>query len=71
MGKLKLNPSVAYRKKNGVYVFYYDFNYLFFVKEAAKLVDKLLEIIENKKKLYLLPDSFLKYLISKKILLEE
>jgi len=66
-----LNPASAYRKKGDVYAFYYNFDYIFFTGEAAKLVEKLLVAIQNKCGFESLPDSFLSYLISKKIVLEE
>lgn len=68
--QLSLNKSVAYRKKNEVYVFYYDFNYIFFTGNAAILIDKLLEISNGKGSFQELPETFLEYLKSKRILLE-
>ena len=68
---LLLNHSVAYREKNGVYVFYYDFSYIFFKGVAANLIGQMLAIIDEGQSLKSLPDSFLNYLISKRIILEE
>lgn len=69
-----LNPVIVYRKKNGIYAFYIDFNYLFFTGQAAELVDQLFEAFEavdSNKDFESLPDQFLNYLIAKKIILEE
>jgi len=68
---LLLNPAVAYREKSGVYVFYYDFGYTFFTGAAAKLINQMFVIINEKRSLRELPESFLNYLISKKILEEQ
>jgi hypothetical protein len=66
-----LNPLAVYRKKNGVYALYIDFNYIFFTDQSAELLDKMFEVISFQKCLDFLPDSFLDYLVSKKIILEE
>jgi len=68
---LVLNPAVAYCEKNGVYVFYYDFSYLFFTGAAAKLVSQLFTILKEGQNLETLPSSFLNYLVLRKIILEE
>lgn len=68
---LVLNPAVAYRKKNEVYLFYYDFSYVFFTGAAAKLMSQLLATLKERQSFGAFPDSFLKYLVSKKIILEE
>ena len=68
---LRLNPVIVYRKKNGVYAFYIDFNYFFFTDKAAELIDQMFEAINSEKHFGFLPDLFLNYLISKKIILEE
>lgn len=69
--KVHLNPSVSYRLKNGIYVFYYDFNYVFFSGKAARLIDQLLDLLTTGKCLESLPESFLDYLKSKNIIIEE
>lgn len=68
---LVLNPAVAYREKNGVYLFYYDFSYVFFTGAAAKLMSQLLATLNEGQSFKTLPDSFLNYLVSRKIILEE
>lgn len=71
MKKILLNPAVSYRQKNGVYVFYYNFNYIFFSGVAAKLIDLLMSAIKNGTGFEVLPDSFISFLSTKKIILEE
>lgn len=66
-----LNPIIAYRKKNGVYAFYIDFNYIFFTGKSAEFIDRMFEVIHSQTCLDFLPDTFLDYLILKKIILEE
>lgn len=68
---LILNPALAYRKKNGIYAFYLDFNYIFISGKAAEFIDQMLEAIVAKKCFDFLPGEFLEYLIAKKIILEE
>lgn len=68
---LKLNPALAYRKKNGIYAFYLDFNYIFIYGRAAELIDQILEAIVANKCIDFLPGEFLEYLIKKQIILEE
>jgi hypothetical protein len=68
---LVLNPSGVFREKNGIYVFYFDFNYIFFTGEAAKLLGQVINSGNNEKIYETLPKSFLNYLITKKIILEE
>lgn len=68
---LVLNPAVAYREKNGVYVFYYDFSYIFFTGAAAKLMNQLFATLKEGQSFKTLPDLFLNYLVSRKIILEE
>ncbi|MFA5614889.1 MAG: hypothetical protein WC993_10540 [Methanoculleus sp.] len=65
---LRLNPAVAYREKNGIYVFYHDFSYTFFTGAAAKLINQMFVTINEKRSLKELPESFLNYLISREIL---
>ncbi len=68
--KIILNPCVSYKKNEFAYVFYYDFNYIFFTNEAAKLIEDLFYLLNTGKKLNTLPETFLDYLLKKKILLE-
>jgi len=67
----RLNPRVSYRKKNGIYVFYYDYSYIFFTNKAAQLIDILLMLLNGKNNTSKnLPKSFLDYLKSKNIIEE-
>jgi hypothetical protein len=66
----RLNSSVAFREKNGVYVFYYDFSYLFFSGQAAQMIAQLLSCIRLSQDAQFLPGSFLRYLKERKILEE-
>mgnify|MGYP007118305121 CR=1 FL=1 len=68
---IRINPAVSYREKNGTYVFYYDFNYLFFSDTAAHLISKLLRLLSKKKTLVSLPGPFIEYLKMKKIIEEK
>lgn len=70
MNSIVINRSVSYRKSGEVYVFYYDFDYFFFRGQAAKLMDQLLELLKKNGNLESIPDSFLQYLKSKKIIEE-
>lgn len=67
--QMKLNPSVAFCEKKGVYVFYYDFNYFFFSGQAAELINRLLASLDRGQ-LIELPESFLTYLKKKQIIME-
>lgn len=69
--KIKINRGVAFREKNGVYVFYYDFNYLFFSGTAAQYVSLLLSCLAQDKSLDKIPQPFLDYLKSRKLVVEE
>ena len=70
MPKLCINPAVSYLEKNGVYVFYFDFNYWFFSDMAGKLMKSLLNSLSQDKNPVDLPDAFLDYCKSKNIILE-
>ncbi|MFA5023598.1 MAG: hypothetical protein WC523_01385 [Patescibacteria group bacterium] len=68
---LILNPAVVYRKKNGIYAVYLDFNYFFFSGPASDLIDGLLLALAAGESLNSFPSDFLAYLVSKKIITEE
>lgn len=66
-----MNPYVSFREKNGCYVFYLNFNYIFFKGVAGQLISKVLAWLEKKDSICLnVPESFIEYLIEKSILLE-
>jgi len=67
----KLNQFVSFMKKGEVYVFYLDFNFIFFTGPAAKLLKLLLEDLDQGKVIRSeIPNSFLNFLQSKRILVE-
>jgi len=70
---MRLNRSVSYKKKNGVYVFYIDFNFLFLKKTAAKIMDAILDTLNSDGTVNTanIPEEFISFLLSRKILTEE
>jgi hypothetical protein len=69
MRKIRLCRSVSFREKNGVYVFYVDFNFIFFRGVASSLIEPLSETIDSLGGVSVkgIPDDFVDYLLSKKI----
>ena len=68
-----LNRSVSFLKKNGVYVFYNNFNFILLKGTAAKLMYAILGKDDESGQLSFdnVPEDFVLYLISKKIIIEE
>lgn len=67
----QLNPFVSFREKGGVCVFYIDFAYIFFKDKSARLLRNMMGKLERKEKIGKdIPDSFIEYLIDKKIIVE-
>jgi len=67
---MRLNRSVSYKEKNGVYVFYREFNYLFFSGQAAHLISRLLSLLSKGESLNSISGTFLEYLKTKNIIEE-
>lgn len=69
MRRIRLCRNVSFREKNGVYVFYTDFNFIFFKDVASTLIRQLLEAIDSSDGELVkgFPDDFVDYLLSKKI----
>ena len=69
---LKLNPFFSFKKKNGVYVFYFDYDFIFLKGQATILMDLLFEMIDKKnmKNIKEIPESFIKYLLDHGIIME-
>jgi hypothetical protein len=72
MGKLRFCRGVSYKKKANVYVFYADFNYIFFRGAASLLVEQLIVAIDSSNETLLegLPNDFIGLLLSKNIIEE-
>ena len=73
MKKRMISRSVSFMKKNGVYSFYINFSFIFLRGTAAKLMDIVLEKVSPEGWLRLdnVPEDFILFLISKKIVVEE
>jgi len=73
MKKRMISRSVSFIKKNEVYVFYIDFSFIFLRGIAARLMDAILEkaSLDGWFNLDGVPEDFILYLISKKIVVEE
>lgn len=67
---VELNPVASFKEKNGVYVFYVNFNYFFFEEKAAELMFQLFEIITENGDSISLPCDFINYLLDKEIIRE-
>lgn len=65
MKKLKINRSAAYKGKNGVYVFYINFNFIFFKGDAAAYIKDIFAKEEFSPKD--IPVAFIDYLLEKKL----
>lgn len=72
MRRIRLRRDVSFREKNGVYVFYANFNYIFFKGVASSLIEGLLESIGSSGGALVkgFPDDFVDHLLSKKIIEE-
>lgn len=71
--KRKLNRCISFRKKNEVYVFYVNFNFIFLKGVAAGFLDTILASVSPEGWLDLsdVPESFTRFLIARKIIIEE
>jgi hypothetical protein len=71
--KRMINRCASFRKKDGVYVFYVDFNFVFFKGIAAGFLDAILSSINPEEGIArdAAPEDFMSFLISKNILVEE
>jgi len=67
---LHLNPAASYLEKDGCYVIYLDFNYLFLRGTAAEYFSRLLALFDNPAG-EAVPKEFIKYLFIKKIITEK
>ena len=63
---LRLNKSASFLIKNGIFVFYYNYNYYFFRKEAKQWC----ELIVSKGKTKDIPKDFLDFLEDRKLIYE-
>lgn len=72
MRKLIINPSASFKKKGDCCAVYFDFNYFFLWGEALGLMEGLLETAKEGKDIASsqVTESFIKFLIARKILLE-
>ena len=69
MNQLILNPQVSFREKNGCYVFYLNFNYIFLKEVAGQLMSKVLAWLKVEDNICPdVPESFMEYLLEKSIL---
>lgn len=69
MRRIRLCRDVSFKEKNGVYVFYTDFNFTFFKGVGSTLIRQLLEAIDSSGGALVrgFPDNFVDYLLSRKI----
>jgi len=73
MKQRRINRSVSFIERNGVYVFYLDFSFIFIEGGAASIMKTILEKanIEGVLDLNGIPNDFVDFLVLKKIVTEE
>lgn len=72
MRRIRICRDVSFRERDGVYVFYTNFSYIFFKGVASSLIEQLLASMKASGVSLAqgLPDDFVDHLLAKKIVEE-